>query len=262
MPFPWPVPAVCKVAPVTGRFGRSGTGTSLGRPLTGGKQAGPRNTSAGQTLCGHACPLGFDQGLVEGFIETTVYEIHELPEAAKAPAQGWYILNVLNNDGHWYEAVFDDFQTICGILGITLRTRSANAGRRGGTTAGRPCIWFSGFSRQGDGASFEGTWEYAVECCRRVREHAPVDERLHELADALAAAQSPKFYEPAATITHQGRYSHEYCMQIEIDRNGNAGREPTEGSAEAVSEAMRDLRSLAVPADWKRSTTTRRRTAR
>ena len=75
----------------------------------------------------------------------------------------------------------------------------------------------------------------------KIREHAPLDKRLHEIADALAAAQRPNFYELAATITHQGHYSHEYGMQIEIDQNGDAGREPTEGSAEAVIEAMHDL---------------------
>ncbi len=82
------------------------------------------------------------------------------PTAGPDPASQLKALDVLlNNDAHWYEAVFDDFQTICGILGITLRTRSATRGAQGETTPGRPCIWFSGFYQQGDGASFEGTWD-------------------------------------------------------------------------------------------------------
>ena len=174
-------------------------------------------------------------------IETTVYEINELPEAAKARAREWYIHNVLNNDTHWYEVVFHDFQTIGGILGITLRTHPETTGAQGQTTPGRLCIWFRGFDQQGDGASFEGEWKDGTDGCRRIRQHAPRDKKLHEIADALAAAQRPNFYELAATITHQGRESHEYSMRIEIDRNGDAGREPTEGSAEAVKEALRNL---------------------
>ena len=73
--------------------------------------------------------LGFDQGLVEASSKRRCTKSTSCPRPGKALARGWYILNVLTNDGHWYEAVFDDFRTICGILGITRRTRSANAGR-------------------------------------------------------------------------------------------------------------------------------------
>ena len=174
-------------------------------------------------------------------IETTVYEIHELEEAAKARARNWYVTQVLNNDPQWHDAVLNDFETICGILGITIRTLEPRRSGAGGTGASRRCIWFSGFCQQGDGASFEGTWEHAAGASRRIREHAPLDERLHAIADALTAAQRPNFYQLAARITHRGRYSHEYCMQFEIERDDDQGREPTEGSERAVSEAMRDL---------------------
>ena len=168
-------------------------------------------------------------------IKTTVYDIKELPEAAKARAREWYVLNVLN-EGDWYEQVLDDFEEIAGILGITLRTRS----RRDGSPE-RTCVWFSGFSQQGDGASFEGSWEYGTESCRKIREHAPLDKKLHEIADTLASAQKPNFYELSATISHHGQYNHEYCMTFEIERNSATDREPTEGSAETVSETMRTL---------------------
>ena len=174
-------------------------------------------------------------------IETTVYTINELPDAAKAQAREWYIENVLNNDGLWHEPVYSDFENICGILGITLRRWPTAREGQQKAAARRPCIWFTGFCHQGDGACFEGTWEYAAGSCRGIREHAPLDERLHAIADGLAAAQKPNFYDLCATITQRGHYFHEHAMEMDVGRNSDSAREPTEGSSEAVIKAMHDL---------------------
>lgn len=147
---------------------------------------------------------------------------------------------MLNNSTCWYDAVYSDFQAICEIVGITLRTRAA--ARTGPqATAETPCVWFSGFCHQGAGACFEGTWEYARGSRRRIREHAPQDKRLHAIADALSAVQRPNLYELGTGIRHHGHYYHEYCMQIDIYRNSERTQEPTDGAAEAVTEAMREL---------------------
>ena len=52
-------------------------------------------------------------------VETVVYAIEELPDAAKDRARGWYRETCLEHE--WYDAVFEDFEAICGILGVTLR---------------------------------------------------------------------------------------------------------------------------------------------
>ena len=174
-------------------------------------------------------------------IETTVYDVDELDEAGKARARDWYITEVVNNDGWWHQAVFDEFETICGILGITVRTVAVRRGRTDDRTTAQRCIWFSGFSSQGDGASFEGTWEYAPGCCRKIREHTANDQKLHAIADALTAAQKPNFYELNAVITHQGHYNHEYCMQVGVERAGESGEEATDGSLESVRFQLREL---------------------
>ena len=174
-------------------------------------------------------------------IKTTVYDVAELDEAAKTNAREWYRTNVINSDGCWYEAVLDDFEAICGILGIRVQRRPGPRTRPGRERPAQRCIWFSGFSSQGDGASFEGTWEHAPGSCSKIREHAPRDEKLHAIADALTAVQKPNFYELRAVITHQGRYYHEYCMQLEVERDSERDQDPTDGSHEAVTAQMREL---------------------
>ena len=74
-----------------------------------------------------------------------------------------------------------------------------------------------------------------------IREHAPLDKTLHNIADELAAAKKRNFYELEARITHHGHYNHEHCMRIDVLRNGDGGHKPAEGSADAVSDTMRNL---------------------
>ena len=85
-------------------------------------------------------------------VETTVFRLDELSERAKEQARAWYREASACDD--WHECVFDDFEAICAILGVRLKTRSVRL--FGGGTRQKPCIWFSGFASQGDGASFRG----------------------------------------------------------------------------------------------------------
>ena len=52
-----------------------------------------------------------------------------------------------------------------------------------------PCIWFSGFWSQGDGASWEGDYAYRKSATADLRAYAPQDRTLHRIADALRAVQ-------------------------------------------------------------------------
>ena len=49
-------------------------------------------------------------------IETTVYRLDELSEAAKDNARAWYREGGFDYD--WYDAVYEDFRRIAEILGI------------------------------------------------------------------------------------------------------------------------------------------------
>ncbi len=53
-------------------------------------------------------------------IETTVYRLDELSPAAKEKARDWYREGGLGYD--WFESVYEDFERICEILGVRIKT--------------------------------------------------------------------------------------------------------------------------------------------
>ena len=122
-------------------------------------------------------------------IETVVYGIDELSDQAKEAARSWYRETCL--DDEWYDFVYEDFETICRILGIALRTSPVKL--MGGGTREKPHVFFAGFSSQGDGASFEGQYSHARGAAKGIRAHAPKDTELHRIAEFLQAAQTAQF---------------------------------------------------------------------
>ena len=170
-------------------------------------------------------------------VETTVYELEELPDTAKEQARAWYRGTCLEHE--WYDAVFEDFETICRILGITLRTSPVKL--FGGGTREKPHLWFRGFSSQGDGASFEGAFSHAHGSAKAIRAHAPKDTELHRIADELQAAQRRNFYQLHTSIRTRGNYCHEYSMAIEVERDSPTWQPMTDGAEDTVTEALRDL---------------------
>ena len=170
-------------------------------------------------------------------IETTVYTIDELSDAAKENARIWYRHQGLHDE--WYDFVYEDFETICGILGITLATTPVRL--YGGGTRDKPQIFWSGFSFQGDGASFAGSYSHAKGSAKAIRAHAPKDAELHRIADALQAVQRRNIWQLHASISQSGRYCHEYSMAIEVERDSPTWQPMTDGAEETVIEAMRDL---------------------
>ncbi len=170
-------------------------------------------------------------------IEITVYTIDELSDAAKEAAHAWYRQSCL--DYEWYDFVYQDFETICGILGVTLATRPVRL--HGGGTRDKPQIFWTGFSSQGDGASFAGHYNYAKGAARAIRAYAPKDDELHRIADALQAVQRRNIWQLHASICQRGRYCHEYTMAIEVERESPTRQPPTPEAEYAVTEALRDL---------------------
>ncbi len=170
-------------------------------------------------------------------VETTVYTIDELSDEAREAARCWYRQQGLHDD--WYDFVYEDFETICGILGVTLATTTVRL--YGGGTRDKPRIYWSGFACQGDGASFQGWWSHARGARKAIREHAPKDEELHRIADLLQETAKRNFWQLGATVRHRGRYCHEYSMAIEVERDSPTWQPMTDGAEDAVIEALRDL---------------------
>ena len=168
---------------------------------------------------------------------TTVYLFPELSYAAKENARNWY--RELGPHDDWWDAVYEDFERVCEILGIRLKTTPVRL--MGGGTRQKPCIWFSGFWSQGDGACLEGYFSHAKGAAARIRDYAPTDTTLHGIADRLQAIQRRNFYQLAAAASHRGRYYHEYTMSVDVTRDSPTWQPPTEGAVEIVTEAFRDL---------------------
>jgi len=146
-------------------------------------------------------------------IITTVYSYDELNEKAKEKARDWYREGAF--DYGWWDCTFEDFVRICNILGITVK----------GEGSKNLAVYFSGFYTQGSGASFAGSWEYQGNAVCQIREYAPTDTELHEIAEALhkiaARYEQSEGYEDdypiSANITQSGRYSHELSMRCDSD---------------------------------------------
>lgn len=172
---------------------------------------------------------------MSAIIETTVYQLDELSDSAKEQARAWY--RSIGFDYDWYDSVYEDFVQIAGMLGIEFRTREVKL--MGGGTRQEPCIWFRGFWSQGDGACFEGHYAYRRGAPAKIREWAPKDDALHEIADRLHAVQRRNFYQLHAEIRHRGHYYHEYCMVISVERDSHQSM--TDDAEDGVTEALRDL---------------------
>lgn len=170
-------------------------------------------------------------------ISITVYQIDELSDVARERARCWY-RNTL--DGFpWWDSVYEDFLRICAILGIDVTTASQRSAVPSGRTD--PCIYFRGFSSQGDGASFEGTYRYARHAAREIRKYAPHDTELHAIADRLAQIQKQNFYQLTARMTQSGLYYHEYTMRIDVSRDSPSGQDMTADAENAIIDVLRDI---------------------
>jgi hypothetical protein len=170
-------------------------------------------------------------------VETTVFHLGELSERARETARAWYREAAACDD--WHECVFEDFEAICAILGVRLTTRSVRL--FGGGTRQKPCIWFSGFSSQGDGACFEGSYAYEKDAPKAIRAHAPEDRELHNIADGLQAIQRRNFYQLRADAKQRGRGCHEYSMSIPVERDSPNNQQMTVDAENAVVELLHDL---------------------
>lgn len=170
-------------------------------------------------------------------IATTVYRLDELPEGVKDRARAWYREGGFDHD--WYDAVYEDFQHIAEILGIRLKTRTTRL--VGGHTRQDPCVWFSGFWSQGDGAAWEGFYSYRKSAAAKLRAYAPKDKTLHRIAETLQAAQRQNFYQLSAEVTHRGNYYHAFSMAVAVTRDSAAAFEITGDAETVVTDALRDL---------------------
>lgn len=155
-----------------------------------------------------------------------IFKFGELSTSAQEAAANHYREHWMHD---WWDSTFEDFNTIAECLGYTIeRTpRTTTKGR----TYEEPHIWFSGFSSQGDGASFEGRLDLGalLHAPTRVADYAG-DGRLRAIAEAMKSAlveACNALSEPAATTlkgshvtfkNSSGHYCHARMMDINCER--------------------------------------------
>ena len=161
-------------------------------------------------------------------VNTEVFKFDELSEKAQETAIERYREG--NLDYEWWDFVYEDATTIAGLMGIEIDK-----------------IYFSGFSSQGDGACFEGSYSYQKGGVKAVKDHAPLDKKLHQIAQDLQDIQKKCFYGLYASVKQSGHYSHEYCTDINVSerRTLRDGYETDDYASiaddEAIVEALRDF---------------------
>lgn len=163
-------------------------------------------------------------------IEVKLFQFDELSDEAKEKARDWY------REGDEFRPLFEPFETAAKLLGITLGTTQIPL--MNGKTRQETDIRYSGFSSQGDGASFVGSYEYAKGCSKAVRQEFGTDNTLLAIADGLTALQRKHGYKLVATITAgSSHYVHKYTMDVSFD---NLDHEQEDIYAEMLS-LMRDF---------------------
>lgn len=172
-------------------------------------------------------------------IETAVYKFNELSDEAKQRAIECY----RNGYEFFDDFVREDAACIAEILGIDLLTRPVKL--MGGSTRYDPCIYYSGFWSQGDGACFEGAYRYKKGALQKLKAHignqSKGDKELLRIAETLQRIQSKYFYKLTATMEHRGHYYHSGCMRVNVEHADDTYREIPE---DEITQCMRDF------ADW------------
>jgi hypothetical protein len=166
-------------------------------------------------------------------IETKVYKYSELSERAQERARDW-LREAQADDNYFAEYITDEFREALKALGFDVRERD---------------IEWSGFSSQGDGASFTGAW-YASQfapgklLADRPAEsggHAcPANAELHRIAAELRALKAAGL--ARATVTTRGRGHFMYAADCECeDSDTEVTRAADDGVTMRFEDAARDL---------------------
>src|ERR1035437_1631712 len=124
--------------------------------------------------------------------EVKVYKFNELNDKAKRYAIDKYREH--DDFSHSADYVIEDATAIGKLMGIDIEK-----------------IYYSGFCSQGDGACFIGNYHYREDSMKLVKEYAPVDERLHDIALLFDLCKGV-----SAKIKHPGHYYHSGCMDISV----------------------------------------------
>jgi hypothetical protein len=176
-------------------------------------------------------------------IAIDVFKFDELDVQAKERAREWYRLGS-DGDNYFAESVIDDAVEVAKCLGIVFENRCCRT--LGGTTVGKPKLWWSGFSSQGDGASFEGHYSAPKgKAADLIKDYAPQDVELLAIATRLDALQEKYEDSLSAKVSQSGRYCHAYTMRLDYAEVLDAEGERVDLPADDEEEVLDCLRDFA-----------------
>jgi len=160
----------------------------------------------------------------------------ELSDSAKETARGWMRNCEIEDFGQDTESLYYSALAAAKILGIDFDDK----GKRS-----EPDIRWSGFSSQGDGASFVGSYSHAPNSPAKIREEFGTDTALHAIADGLDAIQNGfrllTGHRINARITQDGRGVHKMSMSVTVE-DAETGDELEDVEPEdKILELMRDF---------------------
>ena len=170
-------------------------------------------------------------------IETTVYTIDELSGAAKENARIWYRDQGMHDE--WYDFVYEDFETICKILGVTLATTPVRL--YAGGTREKSQVWFTGFWNQGDGASFAGRYSYARGAGKAIRAHAPRTRSCTASQMSCRPSRGAISSRYTAPSGSRAAIATNTPWRSRSSATARPGSRYPNGAEDAVIEALRDL---------------------
>ena len=127
--------------------------------------------------------------------ETQAYTIHELSDKSKERAHYQWLENF---EFYGAEYVIGDAKQVAALIGWEIDK-----------------VFYSGFSSQGSGASFEGVMRYAKGCYKNVTNYAPKDMELHRIAKEWQDIQKRAFYALSAKVKQSGYYMHSGCTSFD-----------------------------------------------
>lgn len=172
-------------------------------------------------------------------ITRTLYSFDELSDKAKEVARQWW--RDAENEMMNFDYSYDDFIAVAKCMGIEIAENQRQTSK--GRTFTEPAIYWGGFGSQGDGLCFEGSYRSNPGALARILEYAPVDEKLHEIAEMFDLVASRWGGDVTAYVRHSGHYYHEHCtvFNVELDRDSGIDRFNDCPDAQIIEDQMKRL---------------------
>ena len=178
-------------------------------------------------------------------VEISLFQFDELDDKAKERARAWW-RKCSEDDTFWSEYVIEEAVEQGKLLGITFKERERRS-MTGKPLPPEPCIYWSGFSSQGSGAQFEGSWSARDVKADKVAADwgdSPETEEIKRVAaefDQIAKA----WPEASFTVKHSGHYHNEYSTDFDVTMLGEEAYNVTEKETADAAAAELDLTMVA-----------------